>query len=122
MTDPYGNESPSSVGAFIIWQQPHPIYFAELLYRANPTDETLSKYKDIVFNTADFMASFVKLRDGEYQLCHPLIPAQEIFKATETDNPAFEIAVLVFWIAYSPSVAHTTGLEENQNGNPSSTR
>lgn len=91
MTDPYGNESPSNVGAFILWQQPHPIYFAELLYRDNPTQETLRKYKDIVFSTADFMASFVKLHGGRYHLCHPLIPAQEIFKATETDDPAFEL-------------------------------
>jgi len=33
MTDHDGNESPSSVGAFLIWQQPHFIYMAELLYR-----------------------------------------------------------------------------------------
>ncbi len=91
MTDPYGNESPSGIGAFIIWQQPHPIYMAELLYRDKPTEETLSKYKELVFNTADFMASFLKLKDGKYQLCHPLIPAQEIFQATETDNPAYEL-------------------------------
>ena len=32
MTDNEG-ESPSSVGAFLIWQQPHLIYFAELCYR-----------------------------------------------------------------------------------------
>jgi hypothetical protein len=114
MTDPYGNESPSSVGAFIIWQQPHPIYFAELLYRTNPTEETLSKYKNIVFNTADFMASFVKLRDGEYQLCHPLIPAQEIFKATETDNPAFELQYWYFGLRTAQAWRTRLGLEENQ--------
>ena len=91
MTDPYGDESPSNVGAFIIWQQPHPIYLAELLYRNDSSESTLQKFKDIVFHSADFMASFVKLRDGKYNLCHPLIPAQEIFKATETDNPAYEL-------------------------------
>jgi len=32
MTDNEGNESPSSVGAFLIWQQPHFIYMAEMLY------------------------------------------------------------------------------------------
>jgi protein-glucosylgalactosylhydroxylysine glucosidase len=91
MTDPYGNESPSSVGAFIIWQQPHPIYFAELLYRNDPSQITLDKYKEIVFETAAFMASFARQREGKYHLCRPLIPAQEIFKATETDDPAYEV-------------------------------
>lgn len=91
MTDPHGNESPSNIGAFIIWQQPHPIYLAELLYRNDSSTATLEKYQEIVFNTADFMASFVREKEGQYHLCHPLIPAQEIFKATETDDPAYEM-------------------------------
>jgi hypothetical protein len=91
MTDPSGAESPSDIGAFIIWQQPHPIYMAELLYRRDSSAQTLNKYKDLVFNTANFMASFVKFRDGKYNLCHPLIPAQEIFKPEESDNPTFEL-------------------------------
>lgn len=91
MTDPYGNESPSDIGAFIIWQQPHPIYLANLLYRSNPNQAVLEKYKEIVFSTAGFMVSFLKNKNGQYHLCHPLIPAQEIFKATETDDPAFEL-------------------------------
>ncbi len=101
MTGPSGVESPSDIGAFIIWQQPHPIYFAELLYRRDSAASTLQKYKDLVFNTADFMASFVRFRNGKYHLCHPLIPAQEIFKATETDNPAYE---LQYWY-YGLSIA-----------------
>ncbi len=31
------------VGSFLIWQQPHLIYLAELLYRANPTPATLAE-------------------------------------------------------------------------------
>lgn len=113
MTEPDGNESPSSVGAFIIWQQPHPIYFAELLYRNNPSAETLSKYKDMVFNTAEFMASFLKLKDGKYHLCHPLIPAQEIFKATETDDPAYELQYWYYGLAVAQEWRKRLGLEEN---------
>lgn len=41
MTDPSGLEAPSKVGSFLIWQQPHLIYLAELLYRANPSEELL---------------------------------------------------------------------------------
>ena len=41
MTDNNGDEAPSSVGAFLIWQQPHFIYMAEMLYRINPNKQTL---------------------------------------------------------------------------------
>ena len=94
MTSPEGLSSPSSVGEFLVWQQPHPIYFSELLYRANPTKETLHKYMELVFESADFMASFAQLdkEDGFYHLCAPLIPAQEHFKATETSDPVFELS------------------------------
>lgn len=103
MTGPKGVSSPSSVGEFLVWQQPHPIYFAELIYRDNPSSEILQKYQDIVFRTATFMASFAQYNseDGKYHLCHPLIPAQEIFPATETDDPPFEVA---YWY-YALNVA-----------------
>jgi len=32
-TSPTGDESPSNVGPFLVWQQPHPIFYAELAYR-----------------------------------------------------------------------------------------
>ncbi len=96
MTSPEGQSSPSNVGEFLVWQQPHIIYFAELLYRANSSKKILEKYRHLVFETADFMASFAKRdeQDGKYHLCPPLIPAQEHFKATETSDPAFE---LTYW-------------------------
>jgi hypothetical protein len=59
MTDPTGIESPSGVGPVLVWQQPHPIYLAELVYRAHKDRATLERYKDIVFETADYMATFV---------------------------------------------------------------
>ena len=36
MTGPTGAESPSTIGPFLVWQQPHPIYYAELAYRQDP--------------------------------------------------------------------------------------
>ena len=59
MTDPWAGEAPSNTGSFLIWQQPHYIYMAEELYRANPTKETLNKYAEQVDATAEFMADFV---------------------------------------------------------------
>lgn len=96
VTDNNGDESPSSVGAFLIWQQPHLIYFAESLYRDAKDKAILTKYKDLVFGTADFMASYPyydKEKD-RYILGKGLIPAQERFKAEETFNPTYE---LVYW-------------------------
>lgn len=96
MTDNAGEESPSSVGAFLIWQQPHFIYFAELIYRDHPNNKTLDKYKDLVFATADFMASYAYYDQtkGRYILGKGVIAAQERFKAEETFNPTYE---LVYW-------------------------
>jgi hypothetical protein len=113
MTDPNGSESPSDIGAFIIWQQPHPIYMAELLYRADPTQSTLQKYKEIVLQTAEFMASFVRLQGESYHLCHPLIPAQEIFKAAETDDPAFELQYWHFGLSTAQMWRKRLGMEDN---------
>ncbi|MEJ6980680.1 hypothetical protein WG906_09485 [Pedobacter sp. P351] len=94
MTDHEGLESPSSVGAFILWQQPHPIYMAELAYRDKNSKEVLEKYKDIVFGTAEFMASFPSYDSlkNQYNLGKGLIPAQEVFKAEDTYNPTYELA------------------------------
>jgi hypothetical protein len=59
MTDPSGEESPSGVGPVLVWQQPHPIYLAELVWRAHKDRETLERYRRVVFETADYMATFV---------------------------------------------------------------
>jgi hypothetical protein len=96
MTDNTGDETPSSIGALLIWQQPHYIYFAELIYRNKNDKATLEKYKDLVFATADFMASFPYFDPAKqkYILGKGMIPAQERFKAEETFNPPFE---MVYW-------------------------
>ncbi|AOW10827.1 hypothetical protein [Flavobacterium gilvum] len=94
MTDFAGDESPSSVGAFLIWQQPHFITYADLMYRAKPTQETLKLYGERVFETANFMASFAHYdsKMDRYLLGPGVIPAQERFKAMETFNPTYELA------------------------------
>jgi hypothetical protein len=96
MTDYEGEETPSSIGAFLIWQQPHFIYFAELCYRDHHDAKTLGKYKDLVFATADFMASYAYYDSvkRKYILGKGVIAAQERFKAEETFNPTYE---LVYW-------------------------
>ncbi len=94
MTDNEGRETPSSVGSFLLWQQPHIIYFAELCYREKQNEVTLQRYKDLIFATADFMASyaFYDSAKGKYILGKGVIAAQERFKPEDTYNPAYELA------------------------------
>lgn len=96
MVGPDGRESPSSIAVFLIWQQPHPIYYAELMYRAHPTKQTLQRYQQIVFETADFMASYAAwdATNNRYVLGPVLIPAQESYGSMKQRviNPTFELA------------------------------
>ena len=96
MTNPDGAESPSSIGPFLVWQQPHPIYYAELVYRARPDRAVLDRFKDVIFETADFMASFAAwdASTGRYVLGPPLQCAQEVFPKDRTLNCTYE---LVYW-------------------------
>lgn len=96
MVGPDGSESPSNVGPFLIWQQPHPIYYAELCYRHAPDSDTLRAYCDVVFETAEFMADFAcwNADRGCFDLGPPLIPAQENHLPDVTVNPTYE---LVYW-------------------------
>lgn len=94
---PEGRETPSSIGPFLVWQQPHPIYFAEMCFRADPADETLRRYAQLVFDTAEFMASFAVLgRDGAkgFHLGPPIVPSQESYAANRATSwdPTFELA------------------------------
>lgn len=115
MTDPDGRESPSNVGVYLVWQQPHPIYYAELMYRNNPTPETLEKFKKIVFATADFMADFAQYDTEKdiYNLNPPLIPAQEHWARETTTNPPFELAYWHWGLATALKWQERLGLTAN---------
>jgi hypothetical protein len=114
MTDPSGIEAPSKVGSFLIWQQPHYIYLAELLYRNHPDTATLNAYKDLVFKTADFMASFADY-DGmeDRYVLKGAIPAQETLKASETVNPPFELNYWYFALRTAQQWRVRLGLPKN---------
>jgi protein-glucosylgalactosylhydroxylysine glucosidase len=116
MTDPDGKEAPSSVGAFLIWQQPHFIYFAEQAYQAHADKNTLDKYKDLVFKTADFMASYAYFDPDtkRYILGTGLIPAQERFKPEETFNPTYELAYWHWALSIAQKWRERLGLKSNE--------
>ncbi len=91
-----GRPSPGGINPYIIWNQPNPIYLAELVYRAKPAPETLALYRDLVFESAKFLASFAHKDSatGVYHLGPPLKNVTESTKPELVRNPAFEVA---FW-------------------------
>jgi len=94
MTSPSGAESPSPVGPFLIWQQPHPIFYTELVRRQRRDRATLERFRSVVFETAEFMASYAVLdpATSRYVLGPPLQCAQEEFPKEKTFNCTFELA------------------------------
>ncbi len=96
MIGPDGRFGPSVCGPWLIWQQPHPIFYAEQNYRLHPTPETLDKWKDVVFETAEFMASYAHKNEdtGKYDLGPWVINAAENNLDVKhiTINPAFELS------------------------------
>lgn len=93
MVGPDGRESPGG-NPLIVWNQPHPIYLADLLLRQSPSAENLARYRDLVFETADCLASmlFLDPKRGQYVLGPPLWIAQEIHDQATSQNPAYELA------------------------------
>lgn len=89
----FDRDWPHIIHATLLWQQPHPIYFAELDYRLHPTPETLEKWRDVVFETADFMADFVHYDEqkNRYVLGPPVFIVSENTDPMQTVNPAFEL-------------------------------
>ena len=107
MTDPSGMDTPSDIGTYLIWQQPHIIYLAELLRRAG---RDVSQYAGLIDSTARFMTDFAVMdRTGRYIL-RGCIPAQETLKPQNTVNPPFELA---YW-KYGLNVARRWRISSGQ--------
>jgi hypothetical protein len=95
MVGPAGVDAPSSIGSLLIWQQPHPIYYAELIYRQRPTKQTLDKYNKLIQETAEFMADFAvwSAKRNCYVLGPPLKSAREFGSLYNKNlNPTYELA------------------------------
>ncbi|ESZ96376.1 hypothetical protein SBOR_3208 [Sclerotinia borealis F-4128] len=94
MSDPTGRSAPGGINSLLIWQQPHPMYFAEIEYRSFPNETTLRKWDDILTATAYFMVSFAwyNVTTGVYDLGPPVYPVSENTTPNATINPSFELA------------------------------
>ncbi|SPQ27484.1 305bdf51-8557-4586-925b-45dc976ca614 [Thermothielavioides terrestris] len=94
MSDPSGRSAPGDINALLIWQQPHPMYFAETEYRAFPGAATLARWDAVLTATADFMASYAfwNASTRVYDLGPPMYPVSENTDPNATVNPTFELA------------------------------
>lgn len=93
MTGSAMRESPGG-NPLIVWNQPHLVHLCELLYRNQPTKETLDRYRELVLETAECLASMVHFDELKqvYVLGPPLWIAQEIYDQGTSQNPSFELA------------------------------
>ncbi len=113
MTSPDGRDSPSPIGPLLIWQQPHPIVLADLCYRAQPGRERLERYRDVVFESAEFMSSYAHWDGRRYVLGPPVIPAQENHPPRETWNPTFELEQWAHGLEIAQQWRERLGLQRN---------
>ncbi|TKG72817.1 hypothetical protein [Prauserella endophytica] len=91
--DAIGRESPGTPTCLLIWQQPHPIFLAELDYQAHPGRRTLLKWREVVHESAEFIASFANREEsGRFVIGPPIMCCNERNPSAETMNPAFELS------------------------------
>ncbi len=117
MTEPDGRDAPSPIGPLLIWQQPHPIFYAELVYLTKPSRQTLKKYQQMVEQTAVFMADFAHYdaKTNRYILGPPVIPAQENHLPRETWNPTYELEYWHYGLNKANEWRERLGLKRNKN-------
>jgi len=114
MTDPWAGEAPSNTGSFLVWQQPHYIYMAEEMYRANPTQETLKKYGEQVEQTAAFMADFTSYdaKSKTYYLKGETAMQESMSKDFSYNHP-FELAYWQYGLGMANLWRERQGLQRN---------
>jgi len=115
MVGPEGRDSPSPIGPLLIWQQPHPVFYAELCYQAHGDRKTLDLYRPLVLESAAFMASyaFFDAKTRRYMLGPPVIPAQENHPPRETWNPTFELSYWAYGLRLAQGWRERLGMKRD---------
>lgn len=101
----------------LIWEQPHPLVFAQYEYRAFPTRETLEKWEDVVRETANWMAAFAWKNEtsSHFDLGPPLYVVSEDNSPNVTYNPAFELAYWRLALGFAETWMEKLGKEVPSN-------
>jgi hypothetical protein len=116
MIGPDAEDAPSTTGPLLIWQQPHPIFYAELEYRLNPTKLTLEKWRDIIQESAEFMVSFVVFDEAtqHYVLGPPVATVPENSNYVQSWNPTFELSYWRTGLRWAQTWRERLGLSREQ--------
>lgn len=87
-------ESPSDSGPLRMTQQGHAIYWAEEMYRAKPTRQTLERFKELVQLSAEFMVDYLwwDEKTGRYVLGPPLLTGSEATDWRKSFNSTVELS------------------------------
>ncbi|KAF9557582.1 hypothetical protein CPC08DRAFT_640114 [Agrocybe pediades] len=120
MTDPQGRMAPGEINELLIWEQVHPIVFAEYIYRATEGEkekkEVLQEWREIIKQTADWMAAFAWFNEttGLYDLGPPMYVVSEDTDPVVTRNPAFELAYWRLGLDMAETWMERLGLEAKE--------
>ncbi|MGO1408079.1 MAG: hypothetical protein ACTHV2_06765 [Brachybacterium sp.] len=104
-------ESPSDIGPFLIWQQPHPIHLAELLRRADPSSSTEPMLQEIVEETALCLVDLLREDPDGLGIGPPVIGAQErhVDERARLHDPAFELSYAAWALRIADRWRHLRG-------------
>jgi NAD(P)-dependent dehydrogenase (short-subunit alcohol dehydrogenase family) len=117
-TGPDGRESPSDIGALLVWQQPHILHLLELVWQASDSEHRrrlLDRFGEAIDATATFMAAFAEERNEAFHLGPPIMPAQEFYDAPTTTDPTFELAYWWWGLELAQHWRERAGLERDQS-------
>ncbi len=111
--DPFGRWESWDHGPNRVTQNAHPLFWAELFYRADPSRETLETWKDIVFETAAMMADFVAWDEttGRYILGPPVMSGAEGNSGFESWNSTSELSYWAMSLQIAQKWRQRLGLE-----------
>lgn len=115
-TGNFNREWPCLEHGLLIWQQPHPIYFAEMEYRIRKNRQTIEKWKEIVFQTAEYMADYAHYDSigDRYVLGPPLVVVSENTTPWISKNPAFELGYWRYGLRTALAWQKRLGLPEKR--------
>ena len=105
-------ESPSHIGPFLLWQQPHPIHLAELLRRAEPSGARLDpELAEIVEQSALFLVDVLREDGDRLGIGPPIIGAQErhVEARAHLRDPSFELAYIAWSLRIADAWRHRRG-------------
>ena len=114
--DAIGRESPGTPTCLLIWQQPHPLFLAEMDYQAHPRRATLRKWATVVHETAEFMASFANREEGtgRFVIGPPIMCCNERNPPESTMNPTFELSYWKFGLRVAQQWRERLGLARDE--------